>query len=110
MFLLQRMKFQSGDLVIGDIKSFGWWFGMIATGNLKPSSRNLVWVYWYGDHKTLEVRTVYQSSYVEASSLILRYIIIYLTRLKCAHHISITWCCRTLNLYLYIKAFQFVSI
>ena len=54
-FFLPSFQVKLVDLVIGDIKSFGWWYGKIVSLEKKTSSPGLTWVYWFGDHKILEV-------------------------------------------------------
>ncbi|XP_066921722.1 DNA (cytosine-5)-methyltransferase 3B-like isoform X2 [Clytia hemisphaerica] len=62
-------QFSKGDFVIGDIKSFGWWYGKIAESSVKGKPKDLVLVYWYGDHKTLEYPRSHLLSYYKFSTV-----------------------------------------
>ncbi|XP_057297529.1 uncharacterized protein LOC130628583 [Hydractinia symbiolongicarpus] len=55
-----KRKIRVGDLVLGKLKGFDWWFGKVITfrkAKESPPSEGCSWVYWYGDHKKSEMLT-----------------------------------------------------
>ncbi|XP_047124656.1 DNA (cytosine-5)-methyltransferase 3A isoform X2 [Hydra vulgaris] len=47
-----------GDLVLGKLKGYDWWFGMVVSHRVirqRPAANDCHWIRWYGDHKVSEV-------------------------------------------------------
>ena len=64
---VKKKNFTVGDLVIGKIALFGWWFGKVVKHDKQPE-KGCLWIYWYGDHKTLQLPTYSLFCYTEFHS------------------------------------------
>ena len=56
-FVSWQSSLKCGDLIIGKLKGYDWWFGKIIKKKTKQKSQGLgsCWVRWYGDNKLSEV-------------------------------------------------------
>ena len=51
-----KENFEIGDLIAGKMEGFGWWYGRVVEGECAPQE-GYHWIYWFGDHKTLQLPT-----------------------------------------------------
>lgn len=51
---LRKKQFQTNDLIIGDLKRYGWWFGKVVKQK-KVLKKGYFWVHWFGDHRINEI-------------------------------------------------------